>query len=80
MLYLEAAVLLFGTHVEFAVQEDFTRTPGELKHVKGEVVGGSQSVVLHLHRLVSRVGTAAHRQENTLCSGVHERDQNHMTL
>lgn len=58
-------VLLLHTQVEFAVQVHVTRFPRELEHVEGEVVGRSQSVGLHLHRLVSRVRTAAQKQENT---------------
>ena len=59
------AVLLLHTQVEFAVQVDVTRLPRELEHVEGEVVGRSQSVALHLHRLVGRVRTAAQKQEDT---------------
>ena len=59
------AVLLLHTQVEFAVQVDVTRLPRELEHVEGEVVGRSQSVGLHPHRLVGRVRTAAQKQENT---------------
>lgn len=64
--YRDAAAL-FDTQVHTAVQVDLTRTCRELKHVEGEQVGGSHSVCLHHHRGVSRVGTAAHKQE-TLAS------------
>lgn len=58
-------VFCLHTQVEFAVQENVTGAPRELEHVEGEVVGRSQSVGHHLHRLVSGVRTAARKQENT---------------
>lgn len=60
--YREAAVVP-DTQVHTAVQVDLSRTSRELKHAEGEQVGGSRSVCLHLHRGVSRVGTAAQKQE-----------------
>lgn len=56
-------VVFCDAQLEFAVQVDFTGGPSELEHVKGEVVGSSNSIFIHPHRIVSRVRTAAHRQE-----------------
>lgn len=60
-VYRSAFVSPFRAQVNFAVQVDFTCAPSELKHIEGKIVGGSQSVFLHVHSQVNRVSTAANR-------------------
>lgn len=45
------------------MQVDITSLASKLEHVEREVVGHSQSIVHHLHCAISRVGTAAQKQE-----------------
>ena len=53
-----------GAQLHLAVQEQVGVLPSELEHVVGEHVGRSHAVVLHPHRVVSRVPASAPKQEN----------------
>lgn len=62
--YWNAAVALLHTQLYTAVQVDITSTARELECSEREVVGCSQPIALHLHRLVSGIWTAAQKHES----------------
>ncbi len=63
--YRGTGITLPDTQLYSAVQVDVTSLVRELECVEREGIGRSQSIALHLHRLVNRIRAATQKQESS---------------